>query len=70
MLSRNEIRKINKFFRATDESHLYPVLGRFNVTERAIAKARRIRQSSPCNCSQEYFALIKLLIEQIVNDAI
>jgi len=34
-------RVINRHFRAQDESHLYPISGRFNATERAIRKVRR-----------------------------
>lgn len=34
-------RQINKLFRANDESHLWPVSGAFNVTDRAIRRLRR-----------------------------
>ena len=35
------IRQINQLFRQYDESHLWPVCGRFNATERAIRRLRR-----------------------------
>ena len=42
---RKNIAAINKLFRAQDESHLWPIRNRFNVTERAIKKARKYRDS-------------------------
>jgi hypothetical protein len=32
------IRQINRWFRLRDESHLWPVKGRFNATDRAIKR--------------------------------
>ncbi|PMQ04226.1 hypothetical protein DyAD56_16180 [Dyella sp. AD56] len=42
---------INQYFRAQDESHLYPFCGRFNATERAIRKVRR--EFAECGMSCE-----------------
>ena len=36
------VRQINKLFRKHDESHLWPVCSRFNATERAIRRIRRL----------------------------
>jgi len=33
-----EIRAVNQEFRSKDESYLWPISGRFNVTERAILR--------------------------------
>ena len=38
------IRQINAHFRRHDDSHLYPICGRFNATERAIRRVRRLRK--------------------------
>ena len=40
---RQNIAAINKLFRAQDESHLWPIGGRFNATEKAIRNARKYR---------------------------
>ena len=58
------IRAINRLYRAQDESHLWPVRGRFNVTERAIRKARKF------DCpvyGLEYCYMLEGIISQIVN---
>ena len=40
---KQNITAINKLYRAQDESHLWPIMGRFNATERAIRNARKYR---------------------------
>lgn len=55
------IRQINKEFRAKDDSHLWPILGKFNATERAIRQARKFD-------TDEYEELLDELISKIVND--
>ena len=63
------IRKINAFFRRNDESHLYPVWGRFNVTERAIRRIRRYRRMGmEVNSGYEYYLTLEREISEIVND--
>ena len=63
------IRKINAFFRKNDESRLYPVLGRFNVTERAIRRIRRLRRMGmEVNSGYEYYLTLEREISEIVND--
>lgn len=59
------IKEINAQFRANDESHKWPVCGRFNVTERAITRARKIRSISKDNSG--YAELLNSLISDIVN---
>jgi hypothetical protein len=51
-----QIRIINQLFRAQDDSHLWPVNGKFNVTERAIRKVRRL-QSETCSTDLLEYAL-------------
>lgn len=64
---RANIAAINRAFRAQDESHLWPVNNRFNATERAIHRIRRL--DSPV-CGYEYAALLDAEIGRIVNDAV
>ena len=62
------IRQINKLFRAGDESHKWPVCGRFNVTERAIRRLRKLRrQGLELNSGPEYADALDKEISQIVN---
>ena len=56
------IRQINALFRRHDESHLWPVCGRFNVTERAI---RRLRKALRCNGETGGFEYALMLDEEI-----
>jgi hypothetical protein len=65
---RANITAINKLYRSQDESHLWPILGRFNVTERAIRKARLFQASSGAVYGYEYSMLIDQLISEIVNN--
>ena len=63
------IRQINAFFRKNDESRLYPVLGRFNATERAIRRIRRYRRMGmEVNSGYEYYLTLQREISEIVND--
>jgi hypothetical protein len=62
------VRQINALFRQNDESHLWPIRGRFNVTERAIRRVRHdilrhIGSTGGC----EYAAILDAEIEHIVN---
>ena len=62
------IRQINKLFRSGDESHKWPVCGRFNVTERAIRRLRKLRrQGLELNSGTEYADALDKEISQIVN---
>lgn len=56
---------INKYFREHDESHLWPINGRFNVTERAICKVTKNWYSGT---NIEYFLAIDATIRDIVNN--
>jgi hypothetical protein len=61
------IRAINKQFRQQDESHLFPINGRFNATERAIRQACRIANANGPVYGLEYCYLLDNLISTIVN---
>lgn len=63
------IRAINAKYRYQDESRLYPVLGRFNVTERAIRQARKFQRGAGAVYGLEYCYLLEQLISTIINDA-
>ena len=58
------IRAINALYRAQDESSLWPVNGRFNVTERAI---RSVRLLGMALYGLEYCYCLESEISQIVN---
>jgi hypothetical protein len=61
------IRKINKEFRAKDDSHLWPINGEFNVTDRAIRRlARQLKlHGIPFD---DYRAVLEQEISNIVNN--
>ena len=62
------IRAINKLYRQQDNSHLYPVNNAFNVTERAIRKAREFQRQSGACYGLEYCYLIDSILSDIVNN--
>jgi hypothetical protein len=60
---------INRHFRAQDESHLYPISGRFNATERAIRKVRREFADCGMRCEGlEYAQAIDATLDRIIAD--
>lgn len=64
-------RQINKHFRSTDDSHLWPVCGKFNATERAIRRVRRFAAASGAPMEGlEYWLALEAEISTIVNGAI
>lgn len=64
------IRQINAHFRKNDESRLWPVCGRFNATERAIRRVRRLRRMGlDVNGGLEYYLTVEREISEIVNAA-
>jgi hypothetical protein len=62
------IRAINRAYRDQDESNLFPIRGRFDVTERAIRQARKFQRATDAVYGLEYAYLLDHLIGQIVND--
>ena len=64
---RSNITIINRLYRQQDESHCYPVLGRFNVTERAIRKAREFQRHSDAVYGLEYCLLLESIMSDIIN---
>ena len=61
-------RDINKAFREVDESHLWPICGRFNATERAIRRLRKYqREGLEINSGLEYCLALENEISKIVN---
>lgn len=65
---RANIAAINALYRAQDESHLYPINGKFNATERAIRKARAFMANNGPVYGLEYCYMLDGLIAAIVND--
>ena len=65
-------RQINAYYRANDESHLWPICNKFDATERAIRRIRRLDDGCLplSNGGLEYFIAIDAEISRIVNAAI
>ena len=69
VINEMSIRQINKMFRENDESKLFPICGKFNVTERAIRRIRKRRRDGLCvNPGYEYYLTLENEISEIVND--
>ncbi len=68
-ITNKELRNVNKQFRASDDSSLWPICGRFSVAERAIRRARELmRANGPFSSAYEYRAVLDGFASQIVND--
>lgn len=61
------IRQINKFYRSTDTSELWPVNGKFNATERAIRKVQKMRKHHNM-VGLEYAMALEQVLCDIIND--
>ena len=59
---------INKLFRTQDDSRLWPINGRFSVTERAIRHARKFERDSDVMSPLEYALFLEAEESHIVND--
>lgn len=60
-------REIRRVFRDNDESHKWPVRGRFNATERAIRRVARQEREGGRLSSLEYAYALDRAISEIVN---
>ena len=58
-------RQINALFRKHDDSHLWPICGKFNATERAIRHARKFERDG--GEIDDYASFIDLELSIIVN---
>lgn len=63
-------RAVNRAFRDADESHLWPICGQFDATERAIRQAQSYRRDSGSGYGLEYIYLLDGLLSDIVNGAV
>lgn len=62
---------INRAFRAADESHLWPINGRFDATERAIRAVQRFMREWGYELTGiEYAYVLEAELSRIVNGAI
>jgi hypothetical protein len=59
---------VNRLFRQQDESHLWPIRGRFNVTNRAIRRVNAIERANGSMSNLEYAFAVDNEISNIVND--
>lgn len=61
------IRAINALYRAQDDSHLWPINGRFNATNRALRRVGELRREQGGIYGLEYCYAIEAEISTIVN---
>lgn len=62
------IRQINAIFRGQDDSALWPICGRFNATDRAIRRLRKLRRDGlELAPGLEYWLALEAEISRIVN---
>lgn len=62
------IRQINAIFRGRDDSALWPICGRFNATDRAIRRLRKLRRDGlELAPGLEYWLALEAEISRIVN---
>lgn len=67
-LSKGSKIRANKIFRAIDDSDKYPILSRFNATERAIRRAQKFQRLSGVELQGlEYVYFVNNEIGNIVN---
>ena len=66
-VSEMSVRQINAYLRKNDDSHLWPICGRFNATERAIRRVRRMGLAG--RGGLEYYLTVEHEISEIVNAA-
>ena len=66
-IENGSIRTINAYYRANDTSHQWPICNRFDVTERAI---RRLRKLGYYTGGLEYFLALDGEISRIVNSEV
>lgn len=62
------IRQINKHFREADDSDKWPICGKFNATERAIRRLRKLRKDVEIHEGLEYYLALDNEISNIVNN--
>lgn len=61
-------REINAYFRSIDDSHLWPICGKFNATNRAIRRLQKYqREGMVINPGLEYYYALEREISNIVN---
>lgn len=63
------IRAINKLYRVQDQSNLWPIRNKFNVTERAIRKARKLQRDTGSVYGLEYCYTLDNIMSEIVNNS-
>ena len=63
------IRAINKLYRSQDDSHLWPINNKFNVTDRAIRKLNReYTRYNGAIYGLEYCYCLENIMSEIVNN--
>lgn len=63
------VRQINALFRRHDDSHLWPICGRFNATDRAVRRLQRCRRAGlDLSSGLAYYLALEREISEIVNN--
>lgn len=70
MITPQELRTVNRKFRQSDASDLWPICGRFNVTERAIKRTQKFQRESGIawDSADHYTEFLDQSISEIVNN--
>jgi hypothetical protein len=66
-MTKEELTRINNEYRAKDQSHLWPVNGKFNATERAIKHVRQANQYGGDVGELQYRMQLDAALSSIVN---
>lgn len=69
LTGKKQLMEINRLLREQDESHLWPIYGKFNCTNRAIRKAQELRSYHGDMGPLEYCMLVDSIISAIVNNS-
>ena len=63
-----ERRAVLRAYRTQDESHLWPIRGRFNITNRAAREVNKLEHANGAIAGLEYCYALECAISEIVNN--
>jgi hypothetical protein len=71
MYTLSELKTANQYLRGVDQSNLWPINGRYNVTNRAIRHVQvAIRHGLVIDSIEDYVAIVEEEISIIVNSEV
>ncbi len=69
MLEMAELKESNRTLRAADDSHLWPISGKFNATDRAIRRVRKaMSEGLDIETAEDYEEVVGNEVGRIVNN--